>query len=301
MISDQTRRSPPREWGWARSFGAPLRRAFSKRFGLVGCGVGLRLTGGCLTSEPCVIACVRSKRSSPHSSEVLPAAIELSGRRVGVDVVGVGTLARQAFIGQRLGPDADPGEEPRVGTLGAIGTDREQGGAVGITAMHVVGGVTLGPPHGVPVYAPSKLDDPDAPRLGVAVRGTTFGIDAAKIRLDRPDAAVPLIPGASAGRNPVSNWRRISFPDDVNCFVTMRGGRSGLQEGLVVGDVDLPGEHLTRAFTVMIPSASGDSGAGLVDRDSALLGLLVGRTTDTDLAVFTPIDLVLSMLRCSIP
>ena len=64
----------------------------------------------------------------------------------------------------------------------------------------------------------------------------------------------------------------------------------------------LPSENLEHAILVDIQTADGDSGSAIVDSENFVLGLLVGEIDIEGivLRVFSPISLVLDILRCNI-
>jgi hypothetical protein len=138
---------------------------------------------------------------------------------------------------------------------------------------------------------------PGAPIIGSLADGTTFGVDAAKIAVTSPSLVVPFVPPLR-----IVGWRPPS--NDVGISVTMFGKNSGFQDGVVKYiDVTIPQLCLERTLLVSIFSQPGDSGAGLVDSASILLGFLFGLAPSQfgPFRVFCPASLVLPRLGCSIP
>ena len=269
--------------------------------GVVGVALGYRLRAGERDlDERCVTVYVRRKRSgaqldAKHESRLPRRIADARGRRVGVDVVEFGRLLRQVSGGDDVGP----GTIAERGTLGVIGVDLATGRPVALTAMHVVGGTTIGEPDASLVVESPSLEFPGHRRLGVVLRGSTDGIDAALIGIEPP--ALPS--GVIAGIGPVAGWRPVINPGDTGTAVAMSGAATGhvVYGRIVQPHVSLPAYGLNDAILVDIPSANGDSGAALVDHDHLVLGLLVGVSSALGHRVFTAIGSVIAGLHCNIP
>lgn len=269
--------------------------------GVVGVGLGCRVRGGeADPGERCVTVYVRRKHSRAlldrENRQPLPRRVsDERRRRVGVDVVEFGRLVRQV----RGGDDLGPGTIAERGTVGVVGVDLDTGLPVALTAMHVVGGGAVwAPDAGLVVESPS-LQLPGHRRLGIVLRGTMTGTDAALIAVDPTIEASPTI----AGVGPVAGWRPLLNPGDAGSAVTMAGAATGQPAygRIVQPHLSLPAYGLSDAILVDIPSANGDSGAALVDRDHLVLGLLVGVSSALGHRVFTAIGSVVAALRCDIP
>ncbi|MDE3172306.1 MAG: trypsin-like peptidase domain-containing protein [Gemmatimonadota bacterium] len=269
--------------------------------GVVGVGLGYRVRDGEPDlDERCVTVYVRRKHTRAHLDrnrrQPLPRRLsDARGRRVGVDVVEFGRLVRQVQGGEDLGP----GTIAERGTVGVIGVDLSGGRPVVLTAMHVVGGPDVAAPDAELVAESPSMQFPAHRRLGMVLRGTMSGTDAALIEVDRPDAAVRAI----AGIGPVAGWRPLLNPADVGTAVCMAGAATGrpVYGRIVQPHASLPAYGLRDVILADIPSANGDSGAALVDHDHLVLGLLVGVSSASGHRIFAAIGGVIAALRCDIP
>ena len=186
-----------------------------------------------------------------------------------------------------------------MGTIGAIGRDTATGEPVVLTAMHV-SGLDIYPPGSAEAFVSPSVEQRSSALLGSLLRGTTNGIDAAAIAVTADRAVVNAVPGIGA----IQGWRPVTATGDVNAFVQMRGAATGrvVYGKLLDPCASLPSFNLSSALLVDIQATEGDSGAGLLDNDRFLLGLLVGEATDLQNAkVFCPITSVLARLACEIP
>jgi hypothetical protein len=280
--------------------------------GVVGVGLDWRERRGVTDPrERCVVVYVHTKRplSRLRRGARIPRTLPLDGgARVPIDVRAIGDVRRQLRGGTSLGPAGST----RTGTIGAFATDLASGRTVALTAMHVVVGDALDPVElpaadgtmpRIPLVAPT--DDGIGPALGALLRGSLLaGTDAASVLVRPGRPTRPEI--EELGR--VRGWRPLGMPGDVRTAIAMRGAASArVQRGVIVA----PSVRLSRlaadafglldAFFADIDTEDGDSGAACIDNSQLVLGLLVGRTTQSDLAVFTPIATVLARLACDIP
>lgn len=268
--------------------GRDLRKVHS----FLGHGLGYRVTAGIETDEPCVVVFVKrkvSQRSLTRGGHVaVPPYVTDGKRRIATDVVEIRRIHPHAAALESIAPT----QGIEAGTIGALAFDAATRQRVAITAMHVSGRQAFGPTsadQGVPFSTPS-----DAASNASMVYGTTTGVDAAKIVLLDPAAAVPPLE--------VVGVRQLSH--DANIVVHMFGAVSGFQRGIVKYlKIDVPELDLVQTFTVDITSAHGDSGSGLVDESNILLGFLYGEAP-ADIApglkLFCPADLVLQRLGCTL-
>jgi hypothetical protein len=267
-----------------------------RRDGVLGYGVGKRVRAGVPTDEPCATVFVTKKRRPADlpRGDRLPRHIGGGhGRRLAIDVVEMGPFRRYSMLGSSTGPN-DPQEQ---GTIGAFATGQD-GNTYAITAMHVseVDELTPNAPP-IPFYVPSRMQAPNAAQFGLMVEGTSTGVDAGKIRLNKPNQALYYINQLG----PLQGWRPVVDPTDNGILVRPSGAKSGLQVGTIVNaNVSMPDLNLESAIVVQMPAQPGDSGAPLVDEGNLLLGTLVGGGKGSNLNVFSPIGLVLAKLGCEI-
>jgi len=290
------------ELRWAYKLLKARAKALRAYPGVVGYGLGRVMKDGKLTGKPCITVFVRKKLTPPElkrrKRKLLPRSLSAKGKRIRVDVVEIGEIERDAFVGASLGPTNDP--RHREGTIGAFATDGVTNAPVAITAMHV-SGLKLFPdgqqPPEFSIPSP-RQQDPNMTRLGVLTFGTMVGVDAAKIALDDPDAASPEIPELGA----VQGWRPVAIPGDEGLAVAMFGAVSELRRGRVIHpDVALPQDDLDAVLVVDIATQPGDSGAALLDPNNHVLGFLVGRATSGPYAgkcIFTSAAAVVDALNC---
>lgn len=283
------------EWQAANAALERNRGVFAKIPGVIGHGLGHRVKNGVETDEPCVVVFVRKKKAladlKREGSPRVPRSLAQAKKRIATDVVEMALLVRQA------GPQsiAVPGSGD-FGTIGAVGTDLDSPKPMAITAMHVSGLPSLDIASGdqpVAMVSPST-----GGVVGQLVRGTTTGVDAAKIVFDDTTGLAP--PLQMIGSRPVSN--------DVGISVRLFGAAS---QKILTGTISYlnvnledGGESLVNAIIASIATVHGDSGAGLVDNAGYLLGILFGEAPaalPSDLRVFSPASAVMSYLRCSIP
>lgn len=286
-----------RDWTWAHELMEARREKLLAIPGVVGVGLGFRLRGGMPTGEPCLSVYVRRKRSPEDLAAAgesrIPKTVRSGKHRLPVDVLEIGEIRRQIDAGASIGPL--PVSER--GTLGALAEDLDQGDTVALTAMHVTG-LQQFPAAGA--AAPTFVSPVPGQAFGALRQGTMSGIDAAKLALQTQQPAITVLP--RIGR--VRGWRPIAYPGDQGAPVRMFGAVSQFQSGYIVNPIaSLPAENLDAAILVNIPTQNGDSGSALVDQQGLVLGFLVGEggTELSNLRVFTPASLVLSLLRCDIP
>lgn len=290
------------KWRWAQRLVEARTPALLRYPGVVGVGLGTKVTGRKDTKLPCATIFVRRKQSprvlKKERARVLPRTIRQGKRRLPTDIVAIGTLARQTSAGQSCSVTTGV---TRTGTIGAPAVDTAAGGPVFITAMHVTGHSELPAGSGVvvPVNAPSLRDIPGAPVIGHVLEGSRTGIDAAKVLINPPHVVLPEVPMIG----PIRGWRPLTFPGDKGAAVVLFGATSRApQHGLIVNpSVFMDGFGLDVAITVSgLETRAGDSGAALLDREHLVLGFLVGVAAG-GLRVFCPASLVLRRLGCDIP
>ncbi len=266
-----------------------------RRAGVLGYGIGKSVRDGVATNEVCATVFVEKKRPAKDlgRGDRLPRHIGSRSARLPIDVIELGRFRRYAMLGSSVGP-FDPEER---GTIGAFATGKD-GQVYAITAMHVseVDELTPDQPP-IPFYVPSRMDAPNAALFGQMTQGTSTGVDAGKIRLNKPAQALYYINHIG----PLAGWRPVVDPSDRGTPVRLSGSTSGLQAGTIVHpNVSMPALNLDSAIIVQIQAAPGDSGAPLVDEGNLLLGTLVGGGQGTNMNVFSPIGLVLNRLGCEI-
>jgi hypothetical protein len=286
----------PRDWvhDLVQAHGPKLAR----RRGAVGWSRGIRLRGGEPALEECLALFVRKKRPKRELGALeFPKSVRHARKRkkLGLDVVELSDFRRLAYPGLAR---VTPHGLDAPGTLGCFATDASTRRKVALTAMHVTGLEA----YPAPGTAPLQLDLIDDTRriLGELLEGTQDGIDAAKIDVEQPGEVVYFIPGIGG----LTGWRIALDPEDRDTAVRMRGAQSLFHRGSVVYPrACLPTIGFERAIVADILSDHGDSGAALVDSDANLLGLLSGDALfdHQRLAIFTPIDLILSRLSCAFP
>lgn len=271
------------------------RDRLDEREDVVGYGLGRRVRAGHEEPERCVRVLVTRKRTPSELDdgdiEPLPTSLENSdGEEIPVDVIEIGVLRDQAMIGDSVGPE---GDRRRKGTIGAFGRDLATEAPVALTAMHVIS-------HGGDYLSPCLFDDPLGPHLGRFLDGSTDGMDAAKIGVEPPGTAHPMMMGGFRQRG----WRPVTTPEDRGLPVRMYGATSGFRRGYIVEPChSFPGYGLDRVILVDIDSDLGDSGSGLYDENDLLLGILKGYVPygGFDLRIFSQIGPVLRRLGCDVP
>jgi hypothetical protein len=286
---------------WSR-LGAAIdehRDSFLARPGVVGVGLGRRRIRGTVTEEPALIVYVREKKAEagiPPDQRVGPMVRYGRWRRpLRTDVVELGLLQPHAAGGDSLGLAT----EANMGTIGAFALDSGTLRPVGLTAMHVSTRSAC-PPDMASFVSPS-LQTGNSQVFGELEKGTRARTDAARVRLDA--GVVPSF--RIRGIGPVNGWRRLSMQKDRDRPVRVFGAVSGLLVGVIrepfaiLADDEM---NLDPGILVEIDTTFGDSGAGMVDENNRLLGLLVGiPLAYPELRAFTPMALVASTLGITIP
>jgi len=270
--------------------------------GVVGFGLAPRICGGLETDEPAVVVYVRRKQALTELDPGLRLPKEIEGprgQRVPLDVVEVGALKRQLLCGASIG-HAAAALRKRWATVGLIARDDFTGQPVAITAMHLTGLKGDFPP-GTPV----KFVTPDASRpgsrpLGVLLKGTRRGVDAAKVSILDP-SGVPSPPFVE-GIGEVKGTRVLSHPGDRRMPVQLFGARSGYREGIVDTPLtELPKFGLGKCILISTACKEGDSGAAVLDMERRVIGTLVGALRSRPhIHVVNPIGAVLNALNCSL-
>ena len=189
-------------------------------------------------------------------------------------------------IGDSMGPEGTS----IIGTVGAFGIARG-GKIVVLTAWHVArsGGKFFSPS---PALGSGQL-------IGQLHSLNRMHVDAAAIWYEPEDAPVNVRPGG--GR--CSGARQLRPERDDGIPVFLHGATSKSQSGNIVrGAADGERWRLLSPVLALIPTAEGDSGAGLFDSDDRVVGLLAGRAMwyGLSVAVFSPIQLVLAQLNCTL-
>jgi hypothetical protein len=286
---------------WADPAAALERRreAILKLPGVVACGLGHKSRSGIDTHAPALVVFVRKKILpevlTQTGQQRLPQFLRVGRRRVEIDIVEMQPLEPHATVGS-----IGPASASDSGTIGCLAFDVDTRRPVLITAGHIVGLPTCTDPNPSPTdpfTVPALFDDPGAPVIGSVEIVTTLGVDAARISVTDGDAVGPFLPPVR-----IVGWRPPA--DDVDTSVTMFGKMSGLQSGVIkYVDVTIPEFCLQSTLLVSISTEPGDSGAGLVDSSSLLLGFLFGRAPSSlgPFRVFCPASLVMRRLGCTIP
>lgn len=266
--------------------------------GVVGFGIGYREVDGLRTNTPCITVSVGSKwpraRLVRAGRRAVPTWLRSpSGKRVPLDVIPVGRLRRQLLAGEGMGRMQHP---TTGGTLGTYATDLDTGAVVALSAMHV-SGCERYPPGQVITLGTPNPPHPSVRPVGLLEKGTTSGVDAMRVALLNPDMARFTIRGIG----PIRGWRPVTSGDH-GTTVRMCGAVSGVQQGSIEYPVyAMPSHDLDPVMLVRIQTASGDSGAVIVDNRHLVLGLLVGELTGSSgLRAFSPISAVLAALGCDI-
>jgi hypothetical protein len=266
---------------------------------VIGYGAGFRFTDGLRTAERCASILVSRKLSKGELSrgkgELLPKTLRRSNQSVPVDVIEVGEFKRYANPSDRIAPQANPG---RTATLGAFATDNATQAILGLTVLHAAGDMDeFPPPGGGGPVGILDVDDGGQAVLGELLRGSRKnGIDAGVIKLAEGQQPSRML--ANVGE--IKFWRVLDKDADTGAAVTMLGAETGAPvHGVITNPcVYLPQHNLGPAIQVSISAQAGDSGAPLVDRDTFLLGLLVGGGETTQF--FSPMANIFHELDCDL-
>ncbi|HEU4881406.1 MAG TPA: hypothetical protein VFT45_04145 [Longimicrobium sp.] len=283
----------PPQWRAAEQAMEAHEAALLREEGVVGVGISYRRRAGVPVPERCVVVLVQKKLSPDQLGDrrrAIPAALEVDGVMVPTDIVEMGKFQLKAGPGSVISPD---GTTMR-GTLGCFAEDRDGGGPVALTSMHLL----KGNPSEFPGIPPStkvlRFSSGSQP-VGRLLFGTRTRVDAAKISVDSGSVTrvIPEI-GTLRGARP------IDVEADANIGVRMFGAASKLLHGTITIPLAKVTEFpaLGRCIITNIPAIHGDSGALLVDGAEMGLGLLVGG--GDVLNAFTPMSAVLSEVRARI-
>lgn len=266
---------------------------------VVGYGAGFRFTDGLRTNERCASILVSKKLSKRELSRgkggLLPRTLRRSEQSVSVDVIEVGEFNLHTGPADRIAPQSNPG---RTATLGAFATDNATQAILGLTVLHAAGDMDEFPPLGA--ADPVGILDVSAggqTALGTLLRGTRRnGIDAGVITLAEGQQPSRMLPDVGE----IKFWRVLDKDADTGAAVTMFGAETGEPvHGVITNPcVYLPEHNLGPAIQVAISAQAGDSGAPLVDRDTFLLGLLVGGGETTQF--FSPMGNIFHELDCDL-
>lgn len=225
----------------------------------------------------------------------VPAALHGPHGPVPVRVTEAGRLQRHLSVGARIGCRG-LGTGDRWGTLGMIARDRDSGRMVAVTAMHVIHAGDDSCAHPIRIHAINQPGQAPS-RVGVLLRGTTKGVDAAAIRLRRTRPVSAFLPGVG----PLTRCRTPT-PADLGSRVRFYGAASGFGEGRI-REVEKRffQDRLDDAFLVEMTCRAGDSGGVCCDDDGAVLGLHVGSLrAQPHLQVFCAAEAALRALRCQL-
>jgi hypothetical protein len=266
---------------------------------VVGYGAGFRFVDGLRTAERCASILVSRKLSKGELSrgkgDLLPRTLRRSDRSVPVDVIEVGEFKRYANPSDRIAPQSNPG---RTATLGAFATDNATRAILGLTVLHAAGDMDEFPlPGGGSPVGILDVDGGGQTVLGELLRGSRKnGIDAGVIKLAEGQQPSRML--ADIGE--IKFWRVLDKDTDTGAAVTMLGAETGEPvHGVITNPcVYLPEHNLGPAIQVSISAQAGDSGAPLVDRDTFLLGLLVGGGETTQF--FCPMGNIFHELDCDL-
>ncbi|TGE26451.1 chymotrypsin family serine protease [Hymenobacter metallicola] len=254
--------------------------------GVLGSSPGFRICKSMPLTEKTATIYVQKKILSDKLPDtvLLPSVLSANGDEVSVDVVEVGEIQPQTLAGSSLGAGGP------WGTLGTYAFDNQTNRIVALTAQHVASRMTN--------YSSPRPGTPNTAPLGRLLRGSREGTDAAAILVDSP----PGFPFHIAGIGQVRGWRPVHDPADRNIGVRMHGAASGNLDGYIIAPRSTwYSPNYRNAILATTPTRGGDSGAALLDSNNFILGLLVGRADQYSLALFTPFNLVLSELGCSLP
>lgn len=273
------------------------RRQLLRMANVVGVGLGMRHRKGVEVDEPCIVVFVDKKveRAELLASKTrpLPKALRAGRLTVPIDVVELSEVKRHndlASTGLAASIEA--------ATIGAIARDRITKVPVFITAMHVTSLPDYVHQPGTPridFTVPSRGDEAGAQVIGWLERGTTHGIDAAKVVIEDMATVASHRPPLT-----VKGWRPTA--NDVNVVVRMYGRTSHFQIGVVrFLNVSIPAYGLVKTLLVQIHTDYGDSGAAIIDSADLVLGFLYGLAPSSlgNLRVFCPASLVMNVLGCA--
>lgn len=281
--------------------------------GVIGFGPGYKVKNGVNTGRTCLQIFVQKKIKENELDLTLPLPQQIYGSHglsVETDVIELGDFTEQASV--KVGDSCSPDHADLIGTIGAFATDILTKQPVAITAMHVTGLTgrypeAYAPSHSFTFTAPSR-HYPYHKYLGKLIKGRSrqagTGVDSASIAVENRRVFELAHPRLGY----IKNWRPVN-DGDKDTPVRMYGNTSRYREGtIVVPYVRLERFGLFSAILVDIETREGDSGAGLVDGDGYLLGILSGRVNAgdsyfknrniTDLAVFCTMGSVLTSLEC---
>jgi hypothetical protein len=269
--------------------------------GVAGFGLATRRRGGIDVGEPCVVVYVIRKRSpgtlARKKVATIPATLSPpgGGQSVPVDVVAVGGLKRLLVCGASIGHAAVELRD-RAATLGLVATDNFTGRPVALTAMHLTGLEEFPPGEPIEFLCPDASQAGSLP-LGLLLKGTMSGVDAAKIGIRPGIEAQRFVRGIG----PIEGTRILSHPGDTNTSVQLFGAKSGLRHGVIDTPRNfLPEFGLGEVILVNIQARRGDSGAAVLDMDRRVLGLLVGELEGRPgVHVVSPIRSILLALNCT--
>lgn len=254
--------------------------------GVLGSSPGFRLCKSQPLPEKVATVYVRKKTLSDQlpDTALLPSVLIANGEEIAVDVVELGEIKFQASAGISVGAGGE------WGTIGTYAFDNRTRQVVALTAQHVADRPAY--------YQAPRPGSTSTAGLGNFLRSSRNGTDAAAILVDSP----PDFPFYIEGIGRVQGWRPVHDPADRNIGVRIHGAYSGNQDGYIMyPQATFYDPGLRNVILATVPTHEGDSGAALLDSNNYILGLLVGRAEKYNLALFTPFDLVLFELECSLP
>lgn len=261
--------------------------------GVTGAAVGYRSRDDVWQDERVATVFVEEKKPEADLTEPerIPESIPdpSTGKDVPTDIVEAGLLELQAHPGDEIKSAVNSGSFG----VAAFDPDNPRKPFV-ITAMHVVSDreeYDIDEESG-DVEVEIQCTRDGTTLTGVVMKGTTRGIDAARINLTGDASVENVIP--QVGR--VQGSRPLEM-SDVPLAVQIYGATTGrLVDGTLryVG-ATYPRYQISGALLGTIPTNNGDSGSVLVDQHGFALG--IHRGVLGDYAVFSPIKKVLKALE----
>jgi hypothetical protein len=316
------------QWRTARDVITGSDLALLRRHDLLGVGVGLKVTAGRATGQPCVKAFVREKlpRALLSGERLMPEAIASPAGEISTDVeqmemptappwrIDPGGLREAASADTRprdrpvRGGDSIAHFRSLLGTAGVVMPDpADPAATVVLSCNHVLAELNrarLGDPVLQPAWS-------DGGRLPFDACGSLYRFVPVRFGLstgNRVDAAIARVPGGAPFIEWIGPLRSVSPVEEclVGAPVFKVGRTTGLTKGFVqavhftgwipYSPVLGGGVALFREQVVTTPMAAfGDSGAVLCDSAANGLGLLFGGSSTHTL--YNSLELVLHELK----
>lgn len=273
---------------------AALRQAVAGKPNVIDVGVGLRVVGGKLTEEVCLVVLVSTKQppEALAAADLIPAAF----KGIPIDVLerpkweesGGGT--RPLVGGIQISPDSDSSSYS-YGTLGFFAKRNADNADVLISNEHVLESATHA---GKSVYQP-KASCCGCNAVGVIQAGgvkTSDGIDCAMATM------------SVSYKNEVENIGALRGVAEAVVGETVRknGKRTGLTQGLVTqiftNEIQVQSDNGSTMF-----ANHGDSGSAIVNADNQIVALLWGIAANgpPHWTVGTRSSVVVSTLEITVP